>query len=416
MHCKKTAWETAIKQLEESAAIAGLSHEILELLKKPQRIYTVHFPVRMDDGTTKIFTGFRVHHCHALGPIRGGTRFHPDNTLEDIKALALWMTIKNSLNGIPAGGGKGGVVCDPATMSRFELERVCRAYIRAISPLIGTWKDFPGADIGTNEQTMSWMLDEWEQIHEMTHDPAAISGKALVLGGSEGRPSATGLGVMFAVRETCKYLGLQMKGLRVAIQGFGKVGSWAARLLYDEGVIIVALSDVYGGILNPEGLSPYEVLKFVEETGSVVGYPKSESITNEELLCLDCNVVIPAAVQSVITEENAPNIKTRIIVEAANGPITPEGEQILLSKGTFIVPDILANGGGTTIAHLERVQGLCDHYWTEEEVRKQYNIIFTQVYNQVYHVAKERNISMRMAAWVKALKRLESAIKARGWV
>lgn len=416
MHYKKTAWETAIKQLEESATIAGLSQEILELLKKPQRIFTVHFPVRMDDGTTKVFTGFRVHHCHALGPIRGGTRFHPDITLEDINALALWMTIKNSLNGIPAGGGKGGVVCNPAILSKFELERVCRAYIRAISPLVGTWKDFPGADIGTNEQTMSWMLDEWEQMHEMTHDPAAISGKALVLGGSEGRPSATGLGVMFAVRETCKFLGLQMKGLRIAIQGFGKVGSWAARLLYDEGVKIVALSDVCGGILNPEGLNPYEVLRFVEETGSVVGYPNSESITNEELLRLDCDAVIPAAVQSVITEENAPNIKTRIIVEAANGPITPEGEQILLSKGTFIVPDILANGGGTTIAHLERVQGLCDHYWTEEEVRKQYNIIFTQVYNQIYHIAKERKISMRMAAWVKALKRLESAIIARGWV
>lgn len=416
MHYKKTAWETAIKQLEESATIAGLSQEILELLKKPQRIFTVHFPVRMDDGTTKVFTGFRVHHCHALGPIRGGTRFHPDITLEDINALALWMTIKNSLNGIPAGGGKGGVVCNPAILSKFELERVCRAYIRAISPLVGTWKDFPGADIGTNEQTMSWMLDEWEQMHEMTHDPAAISGKALVLGGSEGRPSATGLGVMFAVRETCKFLGLQMKGLRIAIQGFGKAGSWAARLLYDEGVKIVALSDVCGGILNPEGLNPYEVLGFVEETGSVVGYPNSESITNEELLRLDCDAVIPAAVQSVITEENAPNIKTRIIVEAANGPITPEGEQILLSKGTFIVPDILANGGGTTIAHLERVQGLCDHYWTEEEVRKQYNIIFTQVYNQIYHIAKERKISMRMAAWVKALKRLESAIIARGWV
>lgn len=416
MYCKNSAWDTAVKQLDEAAAISGLSHDVLELLKRPQRIFIVHFPVRMDDGTTKIFTGFRVHHCHALGPIRGGTRFHPNTTLEDIKALALWMTIKNSLNGIPAGGGKGGVVCDPTSMSRFELEKVCRAYIRAISPLIGSWKDFPGADIGTDEQAMSWMLDEWEQMHEMTHEPTAISGKALVLGGSEGRPSATGLGVMLAVRETCKFLELQVKDLRIAIQGFGKVGSWAARLLYDEGAKIVALSDVYGGIFNPQGLNPYEVLKFVEETGSVVGYPNSESVTNDELLLLDCDVLIPAAVQSVLTEKNAHLVKSQIIVEAANGPITPEGEKILLRKGVFIVPDILANGGGATVAHLERVQGLYDYYWTEEEVRKQYSNIFTQIYCDVYRIASENKVSMRLAAWIKALKRLESAIKMRGWV
>ncbi|MEW6276549.1 MAG: Glu/Leu/Phe/Val dehydrogenase [Bacillota bacterium] len=411
-----SAWETAIEQLEQAAEIAGLDPAVLALLKEPQRIFIVTFPVRMDDGSVKIFTGFRVHHCHALGPIRGGTRFHPEETLADVKALALWMTVKNSLNGLPAGGGKGGVICDPAALSAAELERLCRAYIKAIAPLVGSWQDFPGADIGTDARTMSWMLDEWEQMHALTHDPTAISGKALVLGGSRGRPEATGLGVMFAVRETCKVLGRQMQGLRVAIQGFGKVGSWAARLLYDQGVQIVALSDVYGGIANPAGLNPYDVLSYVETSGKVPGYPGADPITNEELLTFDCDLLIPAAVQSVITKENAPRIKARVVIEAANGPTTPEGEQILLAREIFVVPDILANGGGTTIAHLERVQGLYDYYWPEEEVHKQYETMFVQAYREVYQIARQRRISMRMAAWVKALKRIEEAIKARGWV
>ncbi|MCL6449625.1 MAG: Glu/Leu/Phe/Val dehydrogenase, partial [Armatimonadetes bacterium] len=250
MSQQSSAWETAIEQLEQAAEIAELDPAVLDMLKEPQRTFIVTFPVRMDDGSVKFFTGFRVHHCHALGPIRGGTRFHPEETLDDVKALALWMTVKNSLNGLPAGGGKGGVICDPAALSAGELERLCRAYIRAVAPLVGSWQDFPGADIGTDARTMSWMLDEWEQMHALTHDPTAISGKALVLGGSRGRPEATGLGVMFSVRETCKVLGKQMEGLRVAIQGFGKVGSWAARLLFDQGAKIVALSDVYGGVTH----------------------------------------------------------------------------------------------------------------------------------------------------------------------
>ncbi len=411
-----SAWETAIEQLEEASKIAGLDPAVLALLKEPQRVFIVTFPVRMDDGSVKIFTGFRVHHCHALGPIRGGTRFHPEETLDDVKALALWMTVKNSLNGLPAGGGKGGVICNPASLSTAELERLCRAYIRAIAPLVGSWQDFPGADLGTDERTMSWMLDEWEQMHGLRHDPAAISGKALVLGGSEGRPSATGLGVMFSVRETCRVLGMEMKGLRVAVQGFGKVGSWAARLLFEQGAKIIAVSDVYGAIFRPEGLNPDEVFDHVRESGKVQGFSGAAAITNEELLELDCDVLIPAAVQSVLTEENASRVRARIVVEAANGPTTPEGEQILLSKGVFLVPDILANGGGAAIAHLERVQGLYDHYWTEEEVQKRYDIIFKQVYGQVYRIAREKEISMRMAAWVKALRRIEEAVKARGWV
>lgn len=411
-----SAWETAVEQLEEAAGIAGLDPAVLEMLKEPQRIFIVNFPVRLDDGSTKIFTGFRVHHCHALGPIRGGTRFHPRETLDDVKALALWMTVKNSLNGIPAGGGKGGVICDPAGLSRAELERLCRAYIRAIAPLIGSWQDFPGADLGTDERAMSWMLDEWEQMHGLRHDPAAISGKASVLGGSEGRPSATGLGVMFSVRETCRVLGMEMKGLRVAVQGFGKVGYWAAQLLFGQGAKIVAVSDVYGGIFCPGGLDPGAVLKHANQSGRVQGFPGAAAITNAELLGIDCDVLIPAAVQSVLTKENASQVKARIVVEAANGPTTPEGEEILLSRGVFLVPDILANGGGATVAHLERVQCLYDHFWTEEEVHKRYDVIFRQVFAQVYRIAREKGISMRMAAWIKALRRIEEAVRARGWV
>ncbi|NLI14445.1 MAG: Glu/Leu/Phe/Val dehydrogenase [Peptococcaceae bacterium] len=405
-----------LERLDEAAKIAELDPDVTALLKQHQRIYEANFPVRMDDGTLRVFKGYRVHHNHALGPIRGGTRFHGEETLDDIKALGFWMTLKNSLNGLPAGGGKGGVVVDTDSLSKGELQRVCRAYIRAIAPMIGSWLDFPGADLGTNSQTQSWMLDEWEQMHAMTHDPTAISGKDMVLGGSQGRAAATGLGVMFAVRETCKALGLQLEGQRIAIQGVGKVGGWASQLLYEKGAKIVAISDVFGGIANPDGINIPELLKYVEKTGKVEGFPGTKAITNEQLLTFNCDVVIPAAVQNVIDKEVASKIKAKMVVEGANGPTTPEGEEILLSRGIFVVPDILANGGGTTIAHLERVQGLYDHFWTEEEVHAKYEAMFVQCYSEVYEVYKEKNISMRMAAWVKALKRIESAIKVRGWV
>lgn len=413
---KVTALDTALRELEEASRIAGLDPRVVEFLREPQRVFIARFPVRMDDGSVRFFTGYRVHHCHALGPIRGGTRFHPEETLDDVKALALWMTIKNALNEIPAGGGKGGVVCDPAQLTLGELERVCRGYIRAIAPMIGSWVDFPGADIGTDARTQSWMLDEWEQMHAMQHEPTAISGKDIVIGGSKGRPQATGMGLRYAVREAAKVLGLELSGLKVAVQGFGKVGSWVSRLLYDDGATIVAVSDVYGGIYNPGGFNPYEVLEHVEKNGSVCGFPGAQAISNAELMALDCDVLIPAAVQSVLTEANAAQVRARLIVEGANGPTTPEAEQIMLSRGIFIVPDILANGGGTSVAHLERVQGLYDFYWSEDEVYKHYDAIFTRIFAEVYAIAQEEKLSMRMAAWVKALRKVEQAIKVRGWV
>ncbi|KJS12894.1 MAG: hypothetical protein VR67_06825 [Peptococcaceae bacterium BRH_c8a] len=416
MQENSSAWGTAVKSLEEAAKLANLNQDVLNILKEHQRIFITTFSVRMDDGSLKIFKGYRVHHNHALGPIRGGTRFHKEETLDDMKALSLWMTVKNALNGIPAGGGKGGVVCDPEAMSEGELQRLCRAYIRAIAPVIGSWIDFPGADVGTSSKTMSWMMDEWEQMHAMTHEPTAISGKEIVIGGSEGRPAATGYGVCLTVRETCKALGLDINQQRVAIQGFGKVGSWAARLIFDMGAKIVAVGDVFSGVTNENGINPYELLEHVEKTGKVQGFAGTSPITNEELLTCECDVLIPAATQSVITADNAAKVTAKIVVEGANGPTTTEAEKILASKGVFLIPDILANGGGTTIAHLERVQCLCDDFWTEEQVNNRYEGMFIKACQEVFDIAKKENISIRMAAWVKALRIVEKAIVARGWV
>lgn len=411
-----TAWDSAQENLEEAAKIAGLHPDVLAMLKTHQRVFMATFPVRMDDGSLKFFTGYRIHHNHALGPIRGGTRFHPEETLDDMKALSLWMSVKNAINGVPAGGGKGGVICDPGALSDAELQRLCRAYIRGIAPMIGAQVDFPGADVGTSSKTQSWMMDEWEQMHAMMHDPAAISGKEIGIGGSEARAAATGYGVMLSVRETCKALGLDMTQQTIAIQGFGKVGSWASRLIHDQGAKIVAIGDVYGAIANRDGINPHELFDHVEKTGKIPGFANAEAISNAELLAFDSDFLIPAALQNVITEENANDVKAKIVVEAANGPVTPKAANMLIAKDIFLVPDILANGGGTTIAHLERVQCLCDDFWSEDEVNKRYEGMFVKAYSDVYQMAKEKKITMRMAAWVQALRKIEKAIIDRGWI
>lgn len=412
----KTAWQTAQEELDQAAEVAGLNPTIVEALREPQRVFIVRFSIKMDDGSTRFFEGYRVHHNHALGPIRGGTRFHPEETLDDVKALAMWMTIKNALNNLPAGGGKGGVRVDPKSLSEGELERLCRAYIRAIAPLVGSNSDFPGADLGTDARTMSWMLDEWEQMHGLRHEPAAISGKAVVLGGSQGRAEATGLGVCLSACEAAKMVGMPVKGMKVAIQGFGKVGSWAAKLLYDRGARIIAVGEREGVIYNLEGLDPYALSEYFATKGTVAAFKQGSFDPDGDVLTFPCDVLIPAAVQSVITEENADRILAKVIVEGANGPITPGAEKLLLDRGVLIVPDILANSGGTTIAHLERVQGLYDLYWTREEVFKRYRRMFLKVFQEVRSTAAEEKISMRLAAWVIALRRLSSAMTARGWV
>ena len=415
MSQKQTALEVAQIQLAEVAKILNLEPHVHELLKQPMRQLTVNFPVNMDDGSIRIFTGYRFQHNWSLGPIRGGTRFHKDETVDDIKALGMWMTIKNACNEIPNGGGKGGIAVDPATLSKGELERMCRAYMRGIAPITGPWNDFPGGDIGTNNQTMSWMLDEWEAMH-LHNEPAAISGKAMVLGGSEGRAEATSRGLLFATREVAKVLGLEIKGLTAVIQGSGKVGGNLAKLYELDGVRVIAISDVNGGIHNPNGLNVLDVESYLERTGSVVGYPKATGITNAELLELECDVLVPAAVQNVITEENAPNIKTKMVIEGANGPTTPGAEKILLEKGIFISPDVFSNSGGTQVAHFERIQNLNNDHWTEEEVNTKLENMFKKVFKEIYAIHKENQITMRMSCWVKALKCVVEAMKWRGWV
>ncbi|WP_366922172.1 Glu/Leu/Phe/Val dehydrogenase [Metallumcola ferriviriculae] len=412
----RSALEIAQEQLLEAAQLAGASPEIVQLLAEPQRVLEVQFPVKMDNGTTKFFKGFRVHHNYVLGPIQGGTRFHPEETLEDIKALSLWMSIKNAVNQLPAGGGKGGIKCNPSELSKGEKERLCRAYVRAIAPMLGAMKDFPGADIGTDIETQSWMLDEWEQMHGMRHEPAAFSGKGLLLGGSAGRPSATGLGVSLAVIETCAKLGKNLAGLEVAVQGFGKVGSWAASLLSRKGAKIVGVSDIGGFIHNANGLDPDALLKYTQEHNSVDGFPGGKSGAKEQIFSCPCDVLIPAAVQSAISEDNASDIKAKIIVEGANGPITPNAEKLLNENGVVVVPDILANGGGTVIAYLERVQGTYNYYWTEKEVHIQYEKMFKDIYNQLYSLSSQKKISMRMAAWSIAISRIEEGVRLRGWI
>jgi len=412
----KTALENAKTQLGEVVKILNLPPHVHALLEEPMRQLTVKFPVRMDDGSTRVFEGYRFQHNWATGATRGGTRFHKDETVDDVKALSMWMTVKNAVNDIPNGGAKGGVVVDPESLSKGELERLCRAYIRAIAPIVGPWNDFPGADIGTSAVTQSWMLDEWEAIN-LRNEPAGISGKAMPLGGSAGRAEATSLGVLFATREVANVMGLKVKGLKAVIQGFGKVGWNLAKLMERDGIKVIALSDVYGGIYNAEGFDVLDVNAHVQRTGKLAGYSKAtKEISNAEILELECDVLVPAAVQSVITPENAPRVKAKMVIEGANGPTTTDAEAILLEKGIFIAPDVFSNSGGTQVAHFERVQNLHDNHWTEEEVNAKLEGIFKNVFKEIYAIHKEKKITMRMACWVKAISHIVEAMQYRGWI
>jgi len=411
----KNAFDVALEQLAEATEYMKLESEIYEIMKEPMAQLTVRIPVRMDNGKVEIFTGFRFQHNTALGPTRGGTRFHSEETKEDVKALSLWMTLKNALNEIPNGGAKGGVIVDSQKLSQGELERLCRGYIRKIAPIIGAWKDFPGADIGTSSQTQSWMLDEWEAMN-MHHEAGGISGKMMVLGGSEGRPEATSRGLLFATREVVRARKLEIKGLTAVVQGFGKVGWHLAKLYQRDGIQVLAVSDVDTAIFDPKGLDILDVNAYVERSGTLKGYPKAIEIGNVELLELECDILAPCAVQNVITEENAPRIKAQFLIEGANGPTTPEAEKILIDKGVFIAPDIWANSGGTQVAHFERIQNLNDNNWSEEEVNAKLERINHKVFNEIYALHTEKNISMRLACWIKAISKVVEAMKARGWV
>ncbi|MCH8285504.1 Glu/Leu/Phe/Val dehydrogenase [candidate division KSB1 bacterium] len=410
-------FKIAQAQLDQAAEKLNLDKGTHELLRWPQREFKVTIPVKMDDGTTKIFHGYRVQYNNSRGPTKGGLRWHPDETLDTVRALAAWMTWKCAVVDIPLGGGKGGVTCNPKELSNAEQERLARGYIRALGNIFGVHKDIPAPDVYTNPQIMAWMMDEYETMKGESH-PGMITGKPLPLGGSEGRHDATARGGVYTVREAAKLLSVDAAGGTYAIQGFGNAGQYAA-LLHNEllnGGTLIAVSDSKGGVINENGLDPQAMVKYKLENGQVKDFPGSKPISNEDLLELEVEVLYPAALENVITNKNANNIKAKISCELANGPTTPEADEILMENGVHVIPDFLANAGGVTVSYFEQVQNTYNYYWTLEDIYKQLNEKMVKAYHAVYNVHKEQNVHMRTAAYLVAVQRVAEACKLRGWV
>ncbi|AEH53635.1 Glu/Leu/Phe/Val dehydrogenase [Heyndrickxia coagulans] len=400
--------------IHEALEKLGYPEEVYELLKEPVRMLTVKIPVRMDDGTVKIFTGYRAQHNDAVGPTKGGVRFHPDVTENEVKALSIWMTLKCGIVNLPYGGGKGGIICDPRKMSFRELENLSRGYVRAISQIVGPTKDIPAPDVFTNSQIMAWMMDEYSRIDEF-NSPGFITGKPLVLGGSHGRESATAKGVTICIREAARKKGIDLKGARVVIQGFGNAGSFLAKFMHDAGAKVIGISDAYGALHDPEGLDIDYLLDRRDSFGTVTTLFKN-TITNKELLELDCDILVPAAIENQITEENAHNIQAKIVVEAANGPTSLEATEILTNRGILLVPDVLASAGGVTVSYFEWVQNNQGYYWTEEEVEEKLEKVLVQSFNTVYNTSRSRRVNMRLAAYMIGVRRVAEASRFRGWI
>lgn len=401
------------RQLSKAVVQMRADMSIYEVLKEPKRVLTVSLPVKMDDGTVRTFTGFRAQHTDVIGPTKGGIRFHPGVTEEEVKALSMWMTFKCGVIGLPYGGAKGGIVCNPKELSESELERLSRAYIQAIAPFIGPEKDIPASDVYTNGQIMSWMMDEFSRLRGY-NVPGVITGKPVVLGGSLGRDTATAQGCVFAILEALDKLGIEMAGATAVIQGFGNAGMNAARLLARMGAKVIAVNDSTGGAYRPTGLDIDNVCEHKQNTGSVAGTPGTEPIESEALLTLPCDILIPAALENQITGANAEKVQARIIAEAANGPTTPEADEILFSRNILVIPDILANAGGVTVSYFEWVQNLMNYYWTAEEVTERLKAKMVASFNAVYETAQAYNVDMRTAAYITALNRLIQALKLRG--
>jgi glutamate dehydrogenase (NAD(P)+) len=403
-------------QLDEAAKVLELDPAVHELLRWPLRELHVTLPVKMDDGTVKIFHGFRVQYNDARGPTKGGIRYHPDETIDTVRALAAWMTWKTAVVDIPLGGAKGGIVCNPKEMSEGELERLSRAYIRQVGRILGLEKDVPAPDVYTTPQIMAWMADEFA-FQQGFNEFGVITGKPLELGGSKGRNDATARGGIYTVREAAQVLGVELKGATAAIQGYGNAGSFAHYLGQDIlGLKIVAVSDSKGGILNWDGLDPDAVIAHKQKTGSVVNFPGSESVTNEELLELDVTVLFPSALENVITEENAGRVKAKISAELANGPTTPEADKILFENGVYVIPDFLCNAGGVTVSYFEMCQNAYDYYWDLETVHKRLDGKMTEAFHAVHKMAQEYQVNNRVAAYLVSVARVAKAMKLRGWV
>jgi len=409
-------FELVQKQIDACARILNLDPGTEAMLRKPMRELWVSLPVRMDDGTVRVFQGFRVQYNDALGPTKGGIRFHPEETIDTVRALAAWMTWKCSLLGLPLGGGKGGVICNPKEMSQGELERLSRAYVRAVARLIGPETDVPAPDVYTNPQIMAWMMDEYSKICGR-NQLGVITGKPPTVGGSAGRGDATARGGWYAVREAAKELGLDLQGATVAIQGYGNAGYYAAQLGHSlYGCKVVAVSDSRGGIYCKDGLDPDAVAQHKADTGSVVDYPGAEPVSNADLLKLDVDILLPSALENVITAENAVDVKARIVGELANGPTTPDADDVLYQHGVHVLPDFLCNAGGVTVSYFEMVQNAYMYYWDEGDVHEHLDRKMTAAYRSVLETSKELNVNMRQAAYVVAVRRVVEAMKLRGWV
>lgn len=392
----------------------GYPEEVYELLKEPLRTLTVRIPVKMDDGSVRVFTGYRAQHNDAVGPTKGGIRFHPEVSENEVKALSIWMSLKCGIFDLPYGGGKGGVIADPRNMSFREIEALSRGYIRAISQIVGPAKDVPAPDVFTDGQTMAWMMDEYSKMKEH-NAPGFITGKPIMLGGSLGRVTATSKGVAIVIREAAKKQGIELKGAKVVVQGFGNVGSYLAKFMHDMGAKVIGISDAYGALHDPNGLDIPYLLERRDSFGTVTKL-FSNTITNKELLEIECDILVPAALENQITEENASFIKAKIVVEGANGPTTPEGSRILDERGITVVPDVLANAGGVTVSYFEWVQNNQGYYWSEEEVERKLDSMMVKSFNEVYETANSRRVDMRLAAYMVGVRRMAEASRLRGWI
>ncbi|MCI2256487.1 Glu/Leu/Phe/Val dehydrogenase [Domibacillus sp. PGB-M46] len=400
--------------IKEAVQKLGYNEDMYELLKEPARILTVRIPIRMDDSSIKVFTGYRSQHNDAVGPTKGGVRFHPDVNEEEVKALSIWMSLKCSITDLPYGGGKGGIICDPREMSFGELERLSRGYVRAISQIVGPTKDIPAPDVYTNSQIMAWMMDEYSRIREFD-SPGFITGKPIVLGGSQGRETATARGVTICIEEAAKKKGIDVKGARIIIQGFGNAGSFLAKFMYDAGAKVVGISDAQGALYDPQGLDINYLLDRRDSFGSVTNL-FTNIITNQELLEKECDILVPAAISNQITEKNAHQIKASIVVEAANGPTTLEATNILTDKGILLVPDILASAGGVTVSYFEWVQNNQGYYWSEEEVAEKLRKVIVNAFERICETSQKNKVNMRLAAYMVGIKKPAEASRFRGWV
>ena len=406
-------FEVAQIQLEKAANKMNLDSDILAQLKGPERVLMVSFPVKMDNGAVKVFTGFRSQYNTARGPAKGGVRYHPDVSLDEMKALSAWMTWKCAVAGIPYGGSKGGVICNPKELSEGELERLSRRYIYEISSIIGPRKDIPAPDVYTTPKIMGWYIDTYNKLTGEASF-STITGKPLELWGSEGRKEATARGLSYTVEVAAKQLNINPSEATVVIQGYGNAGSISAKILNEQGYKIIGVSDSKGGVYNPQGINPLEILDYKTKTGSVKDFPNAEFISNKNLLEIECDVLVPAALEGVITEKNANNIKAKIIAEAANGPTTPEADEILYQRGVFMIPDILANAGGVTVSYFEWVQGLYGYFWNEERVNRRLKKLMVKAFNEVLKLAQRKKVDNRTAAYIYAVSQVAEAMKVRG--